>query len=175
MCHQCNYFELLKGSQLEATANRLRVLEVVGNNPYPLSAADIFKTLKRRADINRVTVYRILDLLVAHGVVERLSTGGRAFYYGLAPNRFHLPHPHFYCKHCGQMDCLDPQLIGVDAGLLDKTFPGRIDKVEVRLDGICKNCLRAASHGPKRRPAAKRSTTPAPGAGHTGTDGASNP
>jgi Fur family ferric uptake transcriptional regulator len=23
-----------------------------------------------------------------------------------------------------------------------KTFPGRIDKVEVRIDGICKNCIK---------------------------------
>jgi len=143
MCNQCNYVELLTGSQLEVTENRLRVLEVVGNNRYPLSAADIFKTLGRGAAINRVTVYRILDLFVDHGVVERLSTGGRAFYYGLAPNRLHRPHPHFYCKRCGQMDCLDPESLGIDTDPLHKTFPGRIDKVEVRVDGICKNCLRA--------------------------------
>ena len=64
----------------------MRVLEVVGNNSFPLSAKDIFNTLERNTGINRVTVYRILDLLVAHGVVDRLSTGGRACYYGLAPN-----------------------------------------------------------------------------------------
>ena len=61
---------------------------------------DIFKTLERSSSINRVTVYRILDLLVDHGVVDRLSTGGRAAYYGLAPNEYHKPHPHFYCKSC---------------------------------------------------------------------------
>ena len=147
MCNQCNYVELLNSSKLEANENRLRVLEVVGNNKYPLSAADIFKTLERGGSINRVTVYRILDLLVDHGVIERLSTGGRAFYFGLAPNDYHRPHPHFYCKHCGQMDCLDPESLGVDADLLWKTFPGQIDKVEVRVDGICKNCLRMQGQG----------------------------
>lgn len=141
MCHQCNYAELLETSDLEVNENRLRVLEVVGSNRYPLSAADIFKTLERYRPINRVTVYRILDRLVDHGVIERLSTGGRAFYYGLAPNEYHRPHPHFYCKRCGQMDCLDPSSLDIDAGSLWKTFPGQIDKVEVRVDGICKNCL----------------------------------
>jgi Fur family ferric uptake transcriptional regulator len=127
---------------LETTANRLHVLEVVGNNSFPLSAGDIFKTLGRRSSINRVTVYRILDLLVDHGVVERLSTGGRAFYYGLAPNNHHRPHPHFYCKSCGQMDCLNPESLKIDTDPLWKTFPGQIDKVEVRVDGICKNCVK---------------------------------
>ncbi len=150
MCNQCNYTELLTFSKLEANKNRLRVLEVVGNNKYPLSASDIFKTLERVSAINRVTVYRILDLLVAHEVIERLSTGGRAFYYGLAPNDHHKPHPHFYCKHCGQMDCLDPESMDVDVDTLWRTFPGQIDKVEVRVDGICKNCLRMEKYENKR-------------------------
>jgi Fur family transcriptional regulator, ferric uptake regulator len=142
MCHRCNYENLLEASNLEATGNRLRVLEVLGGNNYPLSAGDIFKTLERTGAINRVTVYRILDLLVDHGVVERLSTAGRASYYGLAPNEFHQPHPHFYCKRCGRMDCLDPDSLSIDVQSLHKTFPGRIDKMEVRVDGICKNCMK---------------------------------
>jgi len=147
MCQKCNYEELLAAENLEHTPNRLRVLEVVGNNRFPLSAADIYQTLERGGSINRVTVYRILDLLVDHRIVERLSTGGRAAYYGLAPNDFHRPHPHFYCKHCGQMDCLNPESLVVDTGPMWKTYPGRIDKVEVRVDGICKNCLRGREHG----------------------------
>jgi len=142
MCHQCDYRQLLQSANLEATANRLRVLEVVGNNTSPLSAGDIIQILARTTTINRVTVYRILDLLVDNGLVERLSTGGRAFYYGLAPNAHHRPHPHFYCKHCGQMDCLDPQSLNVNAGPLWKNYAGKIEKVEVRVDGICKNCLK---------------------------------
>jgi Fur family ferric uptake transcriptional regulator len=147
MCNQCNYTELLVSAKLEATSNRLRVLEVIGGNRYPLSAADIFKTLQRVTPINRVTVYRILDLLVDRGVADRISTGGRSFYYGLAPNDHHHPHPHFYCKSCGHMDCLDPQHLEVDTDPLRTTFPGRIDKVEVRVDGICKNCLRSQKQG----------------------------
>jgi len=140
MCDQCNYKKLLSNANLEATPNRLQVLEIVGNNTFPLSAGDICNILHRTSSINRVTVYRILDLLVEHGVVDRISTGGRAFYYGLAPNEHHKPHPHFYCTICGQMDCLSPDSLTVDTSLLWKTYPGRIEKVEIRVDGICKNC-----------------------------------
>jgi len=142
MCNQCDYEDLLNATRLDVTENRLRVLEVIGNNSYPLSAADIYKTLERNVSINRVTVYRILDLLVEHELVDRISTGGRAFYYGMAPNANHRPHPHFYCTRCGQMDCLTPDSLNVDSDSLWKTFPGRIDKVEVRVDGICKNCMK---------------------------------
>ena len=142
MCTRCNYERMLKAADLEPTENRLRVIEVVGNNSYPLSAADIYQTLERTGSINRVTVYRILDLLVTRGLADRISTGGRAFYYGMAPNENHRPHPHFYCTRCGQMDCLTPDSLNVDSNPLRKTFPGRIDKVEIRVDGICKNCMK---------------------------------
>ncbi len=142
MCNHCNYQELLSGAHLDATPNRLRVLEVVGGNSYPLSAGDIYNTLKRTCRINRVTVYRILDLLEAHGLIDRISTGGRAAYYGMAPNAHHRPHPHFYCKRCGQMDCLNPESLDVNTAKLWETLPGRIDKVEIRVDGVCKNCMK---------------------------------
>ncbi len=142
MCDQCNYENLLSNADLVATTNRIQVLEIVGNNTFPLSAGDIYAILERTSSINRVTVYRILDLLVEHGVVDRISTGGRAFYYGIAPNEHHKPHPHFYCRICGQMDCLSPESVTVDIAPLLKTYPGRIEKVEIRIDGICKNCAK---------------------------------
>ena len=144
MCHRCNYESILQQIGLNASSNRLRVLEVIGNHEGPVSAVEIHRRLIPSGPINRVTVYRILDLLVARGLVDRISTGGRAAYYGLAPNAHHRPHPHFYCKSCGQMDCLNPESLNVETDALWKTFPGRIDKVEVRVDGICKNCLKQA-------------------------------
>lgn len=144
MCHQCNYRELLEQASLEATSHRLRVLEVVGNNTYPLSAQEIFETVRRSQPINRVTVYRILEAFVRHGLVDRLSSGGRAFFYGLAPNAHHAPHPHFFCRQCGQMDCLRPESINLDLKGFKRIFPGHIDNVEIRVDGVCKKCLRTA-------------------------------
>lgn len=142
MCQHCNYRQILQSANLEATANRLQVLEVIGSSGCPLSASDIYTVLDRTHSINRVTVYRILELMVEHNILERLSTSGRAAYYGLAPNEHHAAHAHFYCSRCGQMDCLRPETLSVDANLLKKTFPGEISRVEIRVDGICKNCLR---------------------------------
>jgi Fur family ferric uptake transcriptional regulator len=144
MCNQCNYPDMLRDAGLRYTPNRLRVLEVIGGNNSPLSAREIHATVSRRHAINRVTVYRILDRLVAKGIVDQISSGGRETFYGLAPNEHHRPHPHFYCRNCGSMECLDPHSLNLDAGPLRQTFAGRIENVEVRVDGICKRCLREA-------------------------------
>jgi len=145
MCQDCDYKNILGAVGLDPTVHRLQVLETIGNNNYPLTAMDIFKIVDRTRSMNRVTVYRILDLLVEKNVLERLSVGSRAAYYGLAPNENHAPHPHFYCTACGQMDCLNSAAVDVNAESLKKTFPGEIQRVEVRVDGICKNCLKQQS------------------------------
>ncbi|MBW1848638.1 MAG: transcriptional repressor [Deltaproteobacteria bacterium] len=142
MCYQCDYAHLLENSGLGSTPNRLKVLEVIGNNNYPLNAGEIIDILSRSTNINRVTVYRILDLLVEKKLIDRISSGGRSFHYGLAPNEHHQPHPHFYCRECGSMECLNPESLHLDIKPLNLTFPGLIDNVQVCLDGICKNCLK---------------------------------
>ena len=143
MCQHCDYSNLLEGCGLGHTPNRHRVLEVIGNNSSPLSAQQIYETLKRTDNINRVTVYRILDLLVDKGLVERINGGGRSFVYGLAPSEYHPAHPHFLCKSCGNLECLNPQSLNVDLQPMQRTFAGVIEHVEVRVDGVCKNCLKS--------------------------------
>jgi Fur family ferric uptake transcriptional regulator len=142
MCQHCDYPQILEKAGLAPTPKRLQVLEVIGGNSSPLNAQEIHQTLVRNDTINPVTVYRILDLLVESGVVERLSGGGRSFHYGLAPNEYHHPHPHFYCRSCGRMECLHPESLSLDASALQRTYPGRIENVEVRIDGVCKHCLK---------------------------------
>ncbi len=142
MCHQCDYASILEKCDLPPNPNRMKILEIVGNNTSPLSAQDIYETMSRTEDINRVTVYRILDLLVEKGAIDRIRGGGRSFYYGLAPNENHPSHPHFYCRQCGNLECLNPDGLRVNTENIERTFAGVIEKVEVRLDGICKTCLR---------------------------------
>ena len=142
MCQDCDYSSFLQASGLGHTPNRQRVLEVIGDSSRPLSAQQIFDTLSPTDNINRVTVYRILDLLLDKGLVSRISGGGRSFLYGPAPNENHPAHPHFYCKSCGNLECLNPLSLNVDLHHMQRSFTGLIENVEVRVDGVCKNCLK---------------------------------
>jgi Fur family ferric uptake transcriptional regulator len=142
MCHRCDYELLLEDSGLGRTINRLRVLEIIGEESHPLSAQEIIEQLNKTQEVNRVTVYRILELLVDNKLVERISAGDRSFRYGLAPNANHQPHSHFYCVECGEMECLSPEQINLDTQPLKRSFLGLIERVEVRFDGICEGCRR---------------------------------
>ena len=144
MCDRCNYLEMLSAAGLSPTSHRISVLEVIGSNSSPLNAGDIYNILQRNNSINRVTVYRILDSLVENGLVDRIS-GGRAFFFGLAPNANHQRHPHFYCRRCGRMNCLNPRSISMDVKSFERIFAGKIDNIEIRIDGVCTTCLRKKS------------------------------
>lgn len=146
---------LLSGAGLKATPNRLGVLKIVSQAASPLSAREIHAALSRSRAADRVTIYRILDLLVDRGLVERLNFGDRSFRYGPAEGAGCPAHPHFFCTECGQMECLAPESLGLDLEGVRQTFPARIDKVEVRLDGVCKDCLRRRPSSQKR-PDARR-------------------
>jgi Fur family ferric uptake transcriptional regulator len=128
----------LQATGLEPTEHRLRILMAVGSAPRPSSAPEILEHVKSDRDINRVTVYRILDLLVAHQVLNRLSLGEKSQRFCLRD----VPgdaHPHFHCTRCDRFLCLDAQSLALDhqalAGLaLD------IRHVDIRLEGICPSC-----------------------------------
>jgi Fur family ferric uptake transcriptional regulator len=134
---------MLCDADLTPTPHRVQVLEAIGNSDKPLSPRDILGILRRRA-INRVTVYRILDILVQNGLIDRLSAGERRFFYGLAPNPNHPSHPHFYCRGCGRLECLNAGGLPLAVADLMPAFEGRIERVEVRLDGLCQQCLAEA-------------------------------
>jgi Fur family transcriptional regulator, ferric uptake regulator len=142
MCNACDYTKLLESSGLAHTPGRLQVLAIIGSSTSPLSVQDIAFAMERAMTLHRVTLYRTLELLVDHKVVDRITAGDRSFRYGLAENPNHPHHPHFYCTHCGSMECLNPKSVTVDVDTLQNSFPALIERVEVRLDGICKTCLR---------------------------------
>ena len=142
MCQRCNYREMLDGMGLDSTPNRLRVLEVIGSNPAPMGAQEIFETLSRTEGINRVTVYRILDLLSEKGLVVRLSGLGRGLVYGLAPNENHPSHPHFQCRSCGVLQRMQPASLNLALREAQRSFAGEITGVDIRINGICGNCLK---------------------------------
>ena len=141
MCNNCNYASLLKTAGVDVTPNRLNVFKIVGNTTSPLSAREIFDAVRKSLQINRATVYRILNLLVENKLVDRISTGDRSDRYGIAPNANHLPHAHFYCTLCGRMQCLTPDSLNLDTAKLAGSFGGMIEKAHVRIDGICQRCM----------------------------------
>lgn len=133
----------LTGAGLEATDHRVRVLRAVGNTPYPSSAPEVLDKVRAASDINRVTVYRILDLLVEHGVLNRLDLGEKSRRFCLREARDE-GHPHFHCTRCDRYLCLHVEALPVDRQALD-ALSLDVRHVDIRLEGICPACRKAAN------------------------------
>jgi Fur family ferric uptake transcriptional regulator len=126
---------------LEATDHRLRVLMAVGNTTHPSSAQEVLDAVRARSDINRVTVYRILDLLVEHEVLNRLDLGEKSRRFCLR-EAHDEGHPHFHCTRCDRYLCLHCDSLPLDHGALD-ALSLDVRHVDIRLEGLCPACRKA--------------------------------
>lgn len=128
--------ELLDKAGIKATPHRLAVLRAVLEAAGAVTAPDMEDRLVHGGEgMNRVTLYRTLELLTEAGLLRRTNGPGRAFQYCLGHG-----HGHFHCRKCGRTQCLDP--VRFNPALLMGALPDRveIEEVEVRLDGLCASC-----------------------------------
>lgn len=129
----------LQGAGLEATPRRVAVLAALAALPYAPAAPELLDAVRRVTRMDKATLYRTLDLLVAAGILQRHSGADGAFRHCMAPRGKNVPHGHFQCIRCGVMTCLSPLPAGLDAAPL---LPAgvTVEHVEVRLDGVCGQC-----------------------------------
>ncbi|OIN99248.1 MAG: hypothetical protein AUJ49_11615 [Desulfovibrionaceae bacterium CG1_02_65_16] len=130
--------ELLIRAGLSATAKRLLVVQALTEAGRPVTPQELLEPLGAR--MNRVTLYRILDLLVERHVATRHNAGERAFRYCLHGGP--AGHAHFTCSRCGQTECLDSHALDEGLAELLARLPMRVDSAEIRFGGVCQNCLR---------------------------------
>ena len=131
---------LLARAGIGPTPLRLLVVDILEQSDQALAAADILDLVRRRHRVNKVTLYRILDLFVAKGVAGRHSSGDRAYRYCLGCGFSERPHCHIHCVRCGRTRC-----VPVGEGVLNLSALGMgldmdVTGVEVRIDGVCERC-----------------------------------
>jgi Fur family transcriptional regulator, ferric uptake regulator len=120
------------------TAPRVAVLAVLLAAKRPLTHQEVAQRLPQPAD--RVTIYRVLDWLVAQSLAHRVAGEDRVFRYA-AHAGTHALHGHFMCSRCGTVQCLSdaPQLAQLAAKLLPKGARG--ERVELNVSGCCALCV----------------------------------
>ena len=134
-----DYESLLTKAGVSATPHRLRVFRTIWDSTLPLSRRDLAKRLEETSPIDRVTLYRTLEVLVSSGLIERITSADRSFRYARAHTSGH-EHPHFYCSGCGVMECLDSGLFNLDVEAVQRRLPVTVTRVHVRIDGLCSKC-----------------------------------
>lgn len=83
----------LKQSGLRITKARTKIIEILSNQPCPVSVPDILDKLP----VNKTTVYREMESLATNGLVNEIDLGDGKKRYELS-NRRH--HHHLVCTKC---------------------------------------------------------------------------
>lgn len=118
------------------TAARVAVLRSLAAADEPLTPDAVLERLAQTAGPvpDRVTIYRAIEWLAAHGLVRQLATVGRAARYEAVEDR--ETHAHFQCRGCGQTRCLPappPPLPPLPTGYV-------AERVELVIHGLCAAC-----------------------------------
>jgi Fur family ferric uptake transcriptional regulator len=132
--------DVLAVAGLKRGGARERIVEVLGSQSCALSAVEIEDRL--RADgraPSRASIYRVLELLVEHGLAERVVVGeNQARFEPLLPSGDH--HHHLVCDSCGALVAFDDPGLEQAIGTLSDRLGVRVESHEVLLRGACARC-----------------------------------
>ncbi len=139
----------LEAAGLRRTLATRAVLGLFLTNPQGLlNHAQALASLQARGlDINRVTLYRLLDRLAVCGVLHRhADDGARTWLFGLAPTNSTGTAPRFECDACHRQFRLVEGSAPTQAvaGDLLRTLAGLGHqglRVDVAIHGTCASCL----------------------------------
>ncbi|MDW8469441.1 MAG: transcriptional repressor [Burkholderiales bacterium] len=118
------------------TAARVSVLAALLGARAPLSHAELERRVAH-ARMDRVTLYRVLEWLVARGLARRIAAADRAWRF-VAAGGGHEAHAHFHCRGCGKVLCLERAKTARVAAPVPPGF--RADGIEVTVRGLCRGC-----------------------------------
>ena len=140
MSKHCNSQELSKRGGIELTAHREIILNVFICAQIALSPLDILRQVRKRKSIDKVTLYRILDLFVAKRIIRRITSPNGPMRYEIMCQEHHPVHAHFVCRDCGGMECLDDFDLGPLRNSIQHKRKMKEGDIDLRLEGLCGQC-----------------------------------
>ena len=131
---------VLAQAGLKRGGARERVIELLAAEPCALSAVEIEDALRAQGrPTGRASVYRVLDLLAEHGLVERIAVGdGQSRFERAQPGGAH--HHHLVCEQCGRLVAFDDPGLERAIDSLSERLGGRVESHDVLLRGACERC-----------------------------------
>jgi Fur family ferric uptake transcriptional regulator len=131
---------VLSDAGLKRGGARERVIELLAGEPCALSAVEIEDALRAAGrPTGRASVYRVLELLVEHGLVERVAVGdGQTRFERSQPGGAH--HHHLVCEQCGRLVAFDDPGLEHAIDRLSDRLGVTIESHDVLLRGACERC-----------------------------------
>jgi len=127
---------LVRSAASRATRARVDVLAILLAARHALTHHEIERQVKRSPGMDRVTIYRVLEWLVAHGLAHRISGDDRVWRFNAADDA-RQQHAHFKCNDCGEVTCLETAPAARNVSLPTGYRP---QEVELTVKGLCADC-----------------------------------
>jgi Fur family ferric uptake transcriptional regulator len=128
---------------IRMTAQRRAILNVIETAKKHLDAGQILrKAQKADASVDRSTVYRTLELLKRHGMVDELDLmhlKGEAHYYERKLGRDHI---HMACVRCGKVSEFVSEIFESLKHQLEQDCRFHILLARLEVGGYCSGCRR---------------------------------
>ncbi len=133
----------LASKRIRLTRQRRVLVQVIENARRHLDADEILDRAQRiDPNITRVTVYRTLDLLKRHGLIDELDLlhlrGDRHYYESHGPR----DHIHVACLRCGKVREFESELYETLMKQISKDCGIEITVTRTEVGGVCDECRR---------------------------------
>ncbi len=134
---------LIRGTGARLTRPRVGVLATLLAAEQALSHHELEQRIDRSFDVDRVTIYRVLDWLTAQGLAHRIAGDDRVRRFNAAGHVHEGSHAHFQCNACSTVFCLEESSPGP---LIRLPRGFRPQQVELTVKGLCAKCTPSAAH-----------------------------
>lgn len=131
--------DLCRRQGLPLTVQRRTILEaVLASEDHP-TAEQVYEAVRGRLpSVSRTTAYRVLDMLVRLGVINRICHPGAAARFDPKIHQHH----HLVCLHCEKILVLDDQKLNALMLPTIDTSGYEIDEYHIHFRGTCTDCLK---------------------------------
>jgi Fur family transcriptional regulator, ferric uptake regulator len=133
----------LANRHVRLTRQRRVLVQVIESAPRHMDADEILEQAQKiDSKVTRVTVYRTLDLLKRHGLIDELDLlhlrGDRHFYESHGPR----DHIHVACIRCGKVREFESDLYETLKKQISKDCGIEITVARTEVGGYCDDCRR---------------------------------
>lgn len=130
-----NITEILQKHRLRATHPRSAVFQALQSHH---EAIDIATLIRACPEVDRVTIYRTLEVFHQLGIIEVVHIGWKKRYELAAPHKPH--HHHLHCTNCGQLIDIDSPQLENFITELTKTHNFLPQSHTFEVNGTCQDC-----------------------------------
>jgi len=137
-----NTKNIFKENKIKKTLARITILDILKKVKRPIDVVEIIVKLKRKKiHVDRVTVFRNINMLVKKGLIDKVEFNEGKYRYESSS----LPHHHhIVCTNCGQTRDIKSDSLHNEIDKISKKvnndFDFRIEKHKVEFFGKCKIC-----------------------------------